>query len=60
MKKREPNCLKCNDTGIDPHCSDSDGMWISGYCDCKTGDERCEREICFECGERKEDCIYPL
>ena len=50
------SCPKCWDAGISL-TSYADGLWISGYCDCLAGQLLAEKEICFECGEKKEDCI---
>lgn len=52
-----PLCKKCKDTGIDPHCSESDGLWVKGYCDCQVADDLYEKEMCFGCGEYKKNCI---
>lgn len=52
-----PLCEKCKDTGIDPHCVDTDGGWVKCYCDCAIGDKRIDDEMCSVCSELKENCI---
>ena len=50
-------CPKCWDAGINSQTSYADSLWISGYCDCLAGKLLEEKEVCFECGEKKEKCI---